>query len=682
MAPSRDASGSGRKRRYAPVAERGESVWKREWGSFISGVSLKTLRDGTNKVAIQSSKDLQREAEKEEEEGGGGTTFAYLFNSPAEKKAARKEKMEKTKKATEPSVSKHQLALQEAEKRGLKLDGMTRKERRKFLQLSVSAEEKAVQEGKTVEVKPHELMDDKLAWYQQGPFPIDVISEKLVKRKAEKKGKQLGLRYNYLLPHPSWLARRAAKRRESIVAPLGKRIVFDDDGAAMDPLTGQYLGAAATGSFDAAALTLPSSAVLAFDELLVDPSGAASSTVRKVVKNKEAATLIKKANLSTNFLSRSLVRGAARDGHETLHLILTFKKTNKKKRKKKKLYSSIQWEEQERYAMPSFGTDLGGSMAPHTDPALFAERIRAKTPDIFQVGKLMHKAVLSFGGAGFLVTYGLGVAAYLQQERPSLVNESFLLGAGSGVIPAVALACGPSAVKIDQIRDFIVDHRFVVTDEAKRIAIISEGISQLLPSNAMALIKDRVALTVGFSNRDPGYKLQDKKNFLFGHHISQWTDYEDVAQNLLVAMAPNTQKPMVFRGADNVLRGTMMSLSSEMDQYCRHVYIHGYVGMRFNKNQSRHNILYGRHGFLGNTRFPLWKQALCAFAPVIGGDARKADLLEAYEAGYLDALRYERWEEDPYFYAKADRSPNDDFNFRNMRASLFGGKKVGERFEL
>lgn len=300
-------------RRYAAVAEKGESVWKKEWSGFMSGVSLKTLRDGTNKVSIQSSKDLQREAERNDEDGawGGGATFSYLFNSPSEKKAARKHKLAEVKKKKEgPTVSKHQLAIKEAENKGLKLEGMTRKERRKFLQLSVSAEEIDLAKKPSTELKPHELMDEKLAWYQQGPYPIDVISEKLVRRKAEKKGKQLGMRYNYLLPHPSWLAKRAQRRKESVLAPLGKRIIFDEEGLAMDPFSGQYVNLAHPSNTEASgSITLEAS----LDSLLVDPSRVASSTVRAVVKSKEAASIIKQANLSTNFLSNSLVKGKAED---------------------------------------------------------------------------------------------------------------------------------------------------------------------------------------------------------------------------------------------------------------------------------------------------------------------------------------------------------------------------------
>lgn len=319
---------------------------------------------------------------------------------------------------------------------------------------------------------------------------------------------------------------------------------------------------------------------------------------------------------------------------------------------------------------------------PPTIPREFIAKVRAKTPTLLEVGKPAPKAVLSFGGCGFLVTYSLGVALYLQTEKKELLANSFLLGAGTGVIPAVALACGPRDVSLEQVRDFIVDHRFAVTDEAKRLAVMTQGINELLPKNAVDLVKGRLALTIGFSNKDHGYMTQAKENIYFGHHIAQWDDYDDLAQNLLASTAPNTEKPMVFREADNVLRGTMMSLSSELDQYCRHIYIHGYAGYRYNKNQTRHNVFFGRHGFLGNTHFSFPTQVRLAFAPGIGGESSKEALLRAYDAGYHDARRYERWEEDPYFYAKADRSPGDDFNVRHLRASLFGGKAAEERFEL
>lgn len=319
---------------------------------------------------------------------------------------------------------------------------------------------------------------------------------------------------------------------------------------------------------------------------------------------------------------------------------------------------------------------------PATIPKEFIKNIRAKTPTILEVGKAPPKLVLSFGGAGFLVTYSLGVALYLQQEKKDLLAKSYLLGAGSGSIAATALACGPQAVNIDKVRDFIVDNTFLVSDEPKRLAAFGAGLDALLPKNAVQLVNGRLALVVGFSNKDPGYMSQAKENIHFGHHIASWDSLDDFKQCLTVASAPNMSKPMKFRDADNVLRGTLMSLSSELDQYCRHVHIHGYAGWRYNKHQARHNYFFGRHGFLPNTHFSFPKQAWLAFAPHVGGEARKEDLRQAFDAGFHDAKRYERWEEDPYHYAKSDRSPSDDLNWKTIRSTLFAKKGDSSQYDL
>ncbi|KAG5505285.1 hypothetical protein JIQ42_07492 [Leishmania sp. Namibia] len=284
--------GSGSHRgRYAAVVEKGENAWKREWSSFMSGVNLKRLRDGTSGVALKASADIERQLEAQdgapasspvagahESEGdvkvnddgiplgaiASHPSFSYLFSSPAERRAEReaRDRTEKERRQAlkrelmakrDPlsALSKHQRALHEAEQRGLQLDGMTRKERREFLHLTVTeAQRKAAEQSR--EFKLHDLMDEKLDWYQQGPHPIDLIAEKLVRRKAEKKAKQLGLKYNYLAPHPSWLAKRAQRRRESLLVGLGKRLVFSEK------MTGENSGA------DAA---VPASEVMVTDPL-------------------------------------------------------------------------------------------------------------------------------------------------------------------------------------------------------------------------------------------------------------------------------------------------------------------------------------------------------------------------------------------------------------------------------
>lgn len=282
-------------RRYSAAVTKNESVWKQEWAGFMSGVSLKTLRDGSSGVVIRSSRDIMQE---QDDESGGGSTYSYLFNSPAERKAARKaEQAKRAMKSSkdEEGQSKHQLAILEAQQRGLQLEGMTRKERRHFLQLSSDAKAKEAEAEDAPPSRPHELMDEKLAWYQQGPFPIDVIAEKLVRRKAEKKGKRLGLKYNYLMPHPSWIARRARKRLENVITAQGRRVELDDDGHEVAPAA----DAVNAGQIHQSSL---------LHSLLVDPSTASTSTVKTIVKNREAAQMLKTANLSTAFLSSSIVK--------------------------------------------------------------------------------------------------------------------------------------------------------------------------------------------------------------------------------------------------------------------------------------------------------------------------------------------------------------------------------------
>lgn len=313
----------------------------------MSGVNLKRVRDGSMSVTLKASANLDNTSDDANNHVGG---FSYLFNTASSRKTVREAKQQEEREARrkrKDDVSKHQKALVEAHERGLKLEGMTRKEKREFLHLTKSKQqEEAARAAK--EFKLHELMDEKLAWYQQGPHPIDLISEKLVRRKAEKRGKQMGLKYNYLLPHPSWIARRAQHRREGLLVALGRRIVFDDiSGQAMDPLHNVPVDvtkinlllcdatpAAASGEDrdanasrgigdeggkasaknlleadrnDAAACAALSRRLLA--DVIVDPRQSQNSYVRAVVKNREAAQAIKQANLSTNFMSSSLVQG-------------------------------------------------------------------------------------------------------------------------------------------------------------------------------------------------------------------------------------------------------------------------------------------------------------------------------------------------------------------------------------
>ncbi|CCW61856.1 unnamed protein product [Phytomonas sp. EM1] len=400
--PSSEPHGVHRKR-YAAKVEKGENVWKTEWNSFISGLTLKRVRDGSIGIALRTADDLQQKTQESPASGSSpssrprqdkgasswnesqednpdarGFTFSYLFNSPADRKIARETKQKQRAQAkgdrsgaeNSHHTSKHQQALLECKARGLNVEGMTRKEVRSFLNLTRTKEyEEAEQRAK--EFKLHHLLDEKLAWYQQGPSPIDLISENLVTRKAEKKGKRLGLRYNYLLPHPSWVARRAQRRRESILVGLGRRFVFDEDtGVAMDPLRNipvdltkvkltfgnasmpiggidANAGMEGQSSVDEEAEAHPEdtssesnktaeesiskkgkrkgtreapitesapdvsshSSIRLDDDILVNPFVSRNSLTRAVVRSRSAAEAIQKANLTTNYISSKLLGG-------------------------------------------------------------------------------------------------------------------------------------------------------------------------------------------------------------------------------------------------------------------------------------------------------------------------------------------------------------------------------------
>ncbi|EPY27372.1 hypothetical protein STCU_05784 [Strigomonas culicis] len=401
---SRGSAGGGT-RRYAATVEKGENAWKREWSSFISGVDLKQVRDGTRGIALKASRDLEQEAyaaHKAVDEDDGDevapTTYSYLFSSPAQRKADRevklkqqreaerrhrlekeKEKKQKMKEKRQrqraaaaaggevleeeedddddDERSKHQKALVEAAKRGLQLEGMTRKEKRSFLHLTVTEEQQQAEQH-AKEFKLHELMDERIAWYQQGPHPIDLIAEKLVRKKAEKRGKQMGLtHYNYLLPHPSWMAKRMQRRREAVMVGMGRHFVYDDDGQAWEPLRGipvdltkvnvllsQPLFKAEAGAEETTAASASPEAEHADEEEapsadpatepeegpckttrsekrvsgstakaapprfdVLDPQKMQTSYVRRVLQDPQAALALQQANLSTTFLSPGLV---------------------------------------------------------------------------------------------------------------------------------------------------------------------------------------------------------------------------------------------------------------------------------------------------------------------------------------------------------------------------------------
>ena len=217
----KDVAGPTR-RRYEGCTERGASAYKKEWSHFMTGVRV--TNEGTS-FDVAKAKDHATEAES--------STFGYLFTSPTERKKDKQrvqvaEKAKVQKKRQLDAGSRMVKLEKQAKDCGVQLEGMNRKERRAAVQQhDREAAERAADAARRV--KPHEMMDPKLAWYQQGPAPLDEVSEKLVAKKAAKHAKQQGLRYNYLAPHPSWLAARRRTRKESDVLTWGTRTVFGDD---------------------------------------------------------------------------------------------------------------------------------------------------------------------------------------------------------------------------------------------------------------------------------------------------------------------------------------------------------------------------------------------------------------------------------------------------------------------
>ena len=263
---SSGASGGGSRKRYTSTEKRGPSEYKKEWSRFMTHVSRKRLtgsasssssaaKPSTGSAAVsatQETTELKKGLDIKDDIVEGGSTFSYLFHSKSKtaseqsqkkQEAARrklalekKESGKRRQRDAEPDDdfnSKMERAEAVAKEKGLALEGLNRKQRRAALQLTRTEAVEQVEEQRK-KVTPKDLMDHKLQWYQQGPYPLDEITEKLVNKKALKHVKtmpELKLdKYNYQLIHPSWLARRQRKRYEEQHAlHEGKRTVFNDD---------------------------------------------------------------------------------------------------------------------------------------------------------------------------------------------------------------------------------------------------------------------------------------------------------------------------------------------------------------------------------------------------------------------------------------------------------------------
>ena len=310
-------------------------------------------------------------------------------------------------------------------------------------------------------------------------------------------------------------------------------------------------------------------------------------------------------------------------------------------------------------------------MVANTNPNVFARNIGAETPTLLQVGRAPPKCVLSFGGCGWLFVFGLGVAKYLLEEKKEWAQQCHLAGAGSGSIPAIVLAC-QGAARPDSVVEDVVSHPPFRLDsrEDYRRQELKAALEKHLPKDVASMLNGRACIAVGMSNRDLGFRKQPREVQLYGHHICSFPNREDVINCVLAATAPDTHNPPLYRG-EKVMRATWMSLSTELDTAIRHVFVHGYCGFSFAASRTRHNMVFGRNGLIVNTTENAISQTLTAMRPDLFPAVRKDALSRAYENGFHAARRYERWEEDSYMFAKPDRSPGDDKNWREIRKALF-----------
>jgi len=221
------------KRRYEATVSKGANQWRREWAAFMTNV--RRTEGGSDTKLPKRLDILAHEGKNDDGIGELEATqpFSYLFASSQGQRNAERKRRHEEQAGRESNVavspSKMQQAVAQARRKGLQLETMkNRKERRAFLLLTRSKEAMAAEERGPL--KPQDLMDPKLQWYQQQPYPLDVIAEKLVCRKALKHAKQMGLKYNYLTVHPSWLASRKRRRTESNLVPCGSYLAFAEDG--------------------------------------------------------------------------------------------------------------------------------------------------------------------------------------------------------------------------------------------------------------------------------------------------------------------------------------------------------------------------------------------------------------------------------------------------------------------
>ena len=281
-------------------------------------------------------------------------------------------------------------------------------------------------------------------------------------------------------------------------------------------------------------------------------------------------------------------------------------------------------------------------------------RLESAQPKLIEVGRPTPQLVVSFGGSGALVTYSLGVAQWLLENRGDLLNQWYFVGSGTGVLPAVAL---PLAVQkkephlLREISKYVVQQapRHVFDEDLRRKYIL-DGLRKFVPEDAHCVLEGRVCLfahinfefIIGRTHED-----LPNSSILYGNPLIKWDSSAELSQCMDAAMVPYRTHSIDFRGIP-LLSATKYSLSSEVSSHLRHVYVHGYAGNAIRTSHTRHNYVFGRHGTLANTSVSFRRQF---WANCFPGWSKQV-LESSYHAGYRDASRYHRWEEDPYYRAR------------------------------
>ncbi|KNH08379.1 hypothetical protein XU18_1092 [Perkinsela sp. CCAP 1560/4] len=285
------------------------------------------------------------------------------------------------------------------------------------------------------------------------------------------------------------------------------------------------------------------------------------------------------------------------------------------------------------------------------------EILGVKHPQLVKVGEKPPKLIVSFGDSDILMNYGLGVAQYLLDNHLPLLKQAYFIGTGSGTIPAVCLSLASQNSKSTLITDFFrrmtsnISSLPIYLREAQRREFISNTLKSL------ASLDEPEKLLLGkcslFLHPNPNFifgrvhGILDRYHVLYGLPVSEWRSKEDLIQCIEASMAPSYKHFIPFRGIP-IVKASRYSLSPQVDQAIRHVYVHGYAGGGYMSREKLHAHVFGHHGSIFNVSTSHYLQRLCISYPrVFSGSIEKT-----YHQGYKDAAQFSRWEEDPYHYSR------------------------------